>query len=143
MSRPEGAEGRKRLSLDGQPNREKPCRCLGMQGSPPRSCRRLRFIAAVAGRARQKAMDKLPSRRYSRRMTDEPRDLAVENALLRSLLGQTAKRLKDYHDAPHFEIEGDGGSMMEVIVPPSLRPKATETLAKAQTMLKNKGRGWG
>ncbi|HWG42671.1 MAG TPA: hypothetical protein VN688_07785 [Gemmataceae bacterium] len=74
-------------------------------------------------------------------MIDEPRDLAVENALLRSLLRQTARRLQDYHDAPHFEIEGDGGPMMEVIVPESLRPKAAETLAKVQTMLKDESRG--
>lgn len=86
-------------------------------------------------------LDKRPGLRYVRGMTDEPRDLAVENALLRALLWQTARRLKDYHDAPHFEIDDDGKPMLEVIVPPSLRSKSAEVLAKAQTMLKDKGRG--
>ena len=76
-------------------------------------------------------------------MLDEPRDLAVENALLRAALWQTARRLMDYHDAPHFEIDDDGRPMMEVIVSPSLRSGAAEALAKAQTMLKDEGRGRG
>lgn len=74
-------------------------------------------------------------------MTDEPRDLAVENALLRSCLWQTARRLKDYQDAPAFEIEDEETPALEVVVPASLRDKAAEALAKAQAMLKGQGRG--
>ena len=51
--------------------------------------------------------------------------------------------LKDYHDAPHFEIDDDGRPMLEVIVPEALRGKAAEALAKAEKMLKDEGRGQG
>jgi hypothetical protein len=74
-------------------------------------------------------------------MTDEPQDLRVENALLRSLLWQTARRLKDYQDAPAFEIEDEEAPALEVIVPASLRHTAAEALEKAQQMLKGVGRG--
>ncbi len=74
-------------------------------------------------------------------MADEPLDLKVENALLRGCLWVTRQRLREYHDAPHFEIDDDGRPMLEVIVPPSLREKAAEALEKAQGMLKDEGRG--
>ncbi|HVS34105.1 MAG TPA: hypothetical protein VMS17_00905 [Gemmataceae bacterium] len=74
-------------------------------------------------------------------MTDEPRDMAIANALLRSLLWQIARRLKDYQDAPAFAIEDEETPALEVIVPASLREKAAEALAKAQAMLKGQGRG--
>jgi hypothetical protein len=75
-------------------------------------------------------------------MTDETPDPNVEIALLRGCLWMTARRLKDYHDSPHFEIESeDDIPGMEVIVPASLREKAAEALEKAQQMLKGEGRG--
>jgi hypothetical protein len=76
-------------------------------------------------------------------MTDAARDLQVENALLRASLFLTARALKDYHDAPHFEIDDDGRPMMEVIVPPSLRHKADAAIAKANALLKEPGRTRG
>ncbi len=75
---------------------------------------------------------------------DERRDRMAENSLLRGRLWITRQRLKEYHDAPHFEIEPadeDDIPGMEVIVPASLREKAAEALEKAQAMLKGKGRG--
>jgi hypothetical protein len=61
--------------------------------------------------------------------------------LLRSCLWITRQRLKEYHDAPHFEIESeDDIPGMEVIIPTSLREKAAEALEKAQQMLKGQGR---
>ena len=51
--------------------------------------------------------------------------------------------MKEYHDAPHFDIEpADEVDIpgMEVIVPASLREKAAEALEKAQQMLKGQGR---
>jgi hypothetical protein len=70
-------------------------------------------------------------------MDDELQDLKVENALLHGCLYFTARRLKDYQDAPAFEIDDDGRPMLEVIVPPSLREKSAEALADAQRMLRN------
>lgn len=70
-------------------------------------------------------------------------DLAVENALLRSTLRLAARTLRDYHDAPHFEIEGDQPPMMEVIVPEMLRHKAADALARADEILTDKDRGRG
>src|ERR1700735_3440716 len=47
-------------------------------------------------------------REYLWRMDDhERRDLMAENALLRGPLYLTARALKDYHDAPHFEIDDE------------------------------------
>jgi hypothetical protein len=70
---------------------------------------------------------------------DERRDLqAEENAVLRGLLHQTARWLKQYQDAPAFEIEETPA--LEVIVPASLREGAGEVLQKPHTMLKGKGR---
>ena len=73
-------------------------------------------------------------------MTDEPTDLKVENALLRGCLFITARRLKDYQDAPAFEIDDDDGPALEVIIPAELREKGAEALEKAQQMLTGKGR---
>ncbi len=91
----------------------------------------------------KKAVDNRSVPRYRWRMTDhERRDLMAENSLLRGCLFITARRLKDYHDAPHFEIESeDDIPGMEVIVPASLRPRAAEALEKAQAILKGEGRG--
>ena len=69
----------------------------------------------------------------------EPRDLTVENALLRSSLWLAARALRDYHDAPHFEIDDDGITKLEVIVPETLRPRAADALARAEKMLKEPG----
>ena len=69
----------------------------------------------------------------------EPRDLTVENALLRSSLCLAARALHDYHDAPHFEIEDDGITKMEVIVAETLRPRAADALARAEKILKEPG----
>jgi hypothetical protein len=73
-------------------------------------------------------------------MDEALRDLAAENAILRGSLYLTARRLKDYQDAPAFEIDDDGGPMLVVIVSPSLREEAAEALEKAQAMLKDEGR---
>jgi hypothetical protein len=54
----------------------------------------------------------------------EPRDLAVENALLRSSLWLTARTLKDYQDAPHFEIDDDGRPMVEADHPSRRRERS-------------------
>lgn len=70
-------------------------------------------------------------------------DLAVENALLRSALWLAARTLRDYHDAPHFEIEGDEPPRMEVIVPETLRHRAADALARANEILTEKDRGRG
>lgn len=71
-------------------------------------------------------------------MTRDPQDLRIENTLLRSYLWQTARALKDYHDAEHRQGE-DG--MLELTVPESLRERAGEALERAQRMLKDEGRG--
>ena len=84
--------------------------------------------------------------RYRWRMTDTPdplvtiSDLNVENSLLRGCLFITARRLKDYQDAPAFEIDDDGTATLEVIIPAELREKGAEALEKAQQMLTGKGR---
>jgi hypothetical protein len=73
------------------------------------------------------------------RMTPEQRqDLQVENALLRGALWLAARSLKDYQEAPHFEIDDDGRPMLEVIVPPALRDKAADALARADGLLRQK-----
>ena len=80
--------------------------------------------------------------RYRWRMTDdERRDLAAENSLLRACLWMAVRRLKDYQDAPAFEIDDDEGPALEVIIPAELREKGAEALEKAQQMLKGEGRG--
>jgi hypothetical protein len=63
-------------------------------------------------------------------------DLSVENALLRGSLFLAARALRDYQDAPHFEIDDDGRPMLEVIVPESLREKAADALSRADALLK-------
>ena len=45
----------------------------------------------------------------------------MENALLRASLWLTARALKDYHDAPHVEVDDGGRQMREVIVPEAPR----------------------
>jgi hypothetical protein len=74
-------------------------------------------------------------------MTDEAADLRVESALLRGCLFITARRLKDYQDAPAFEIEGEDEPGLDVGVPTSLRQKSAEDLEKAQARLKGEGPG--
>ena len=73
----------------------------------------------------------------------QPDDLKIENAILRGLLWTAVRRLKDYQEAPHFEIDDDGRPMMEVIVPESLRAKAAEAIEKAEKMLQEPERGRG
>jgi hypothetical protein len=73
--------------------------------------------------------------------SDSSQQLKVENALLRASLFLTARALKSYIDALHFEIDDDGCPMREVIVSPSLRNKAAEALAKANAILKEPERG--
>jgi hypothetical protein len=74
-------------------------------------------------------------------MTDEPRDLQVENALLRGSLYLTARALRDYLDARHTRVEHDGRPMLQLTVPESIQTKAALELAKAQQMLQDEGRG--
>ena len=73
-------------------------------------------------------------------MTTEPKDLAVENALLRGSLWLTARALKDYKESPRKKIEVDGLPMLEVTIRQSLHDKAAEALARADKMLKDEGR---
>ncbi|WP_020469650.1 hypothetical protein [Zavarzinella formosa] len=68
-------------------------------------------------------------------MTD-PQQTEVENALLRGALFLTANALKEYHDAPHFEIDDDGVPKMEVIVSEMTRGKAAEALLRANKLLR-------
>lgn len=89
------------------------------------------------------ALPKNDEPRHSDRMSTDQQDLKVENALLRASLWLTARALKDYHDAPHFEIVDGDRPMLEVIVPELLRAKAAGALAKAEKMLKEEGRGRG
>ncbi len=76
-------------------------------------------------------------------MTSDPDQLKVENALLRGLLWTAVRRLKDYQEAPAFEIDDNGRPMMEVVVPLGLREKAGEAIAKAEKMLKEPEQGRG
>jgi hypothetical protein len=68
-------------------------------------------------------------------MTSSSQDIRVENALLRAALFLTARALKDYHDAPHFEIDKDGRPVQEVIVPESLHDRAASALDRADRIL--------
>jgi hypothetical protein len=52
--------------------------------------------------------------------------------LLRASLWLTVRTLKDYQDAPHFEIDDDGRPMLEVIVPESLRTRAEKMLKEPE-----------
>ncbi len=63
--------------------------------------------------------------------------LRIENSLLRGQLWLTARRLKDYHDAPHVKTDDE---QLQVTIPASLRESAAEALAKTQAMLKDEGR---
>jgi hypothetical protein len=72
-----------------------------------------------------------------------PTDPAVEIALLRASLFLAARALKDYHDAPHFEIDDGGRPMMEVIVPETLRWRAADALARAEKLLHEPEQGRG
>jgi hypothetical protein len=73
----------------------------------------------------------------------ERRGLQAENALLRGSLYLAARALKDYQDAPAFEIDDDGRPMLEVIVSESLRTKAADALARAAKILKEPEQGHG
>ncbi|WP_020474492.1 hypothetical protein [Zavarzinella formosa] len=70
-------------------------------------------------------------------MTD-PQQTEVENALLRGTLFLTANALKEYHDAPHFEIDDDGVPKVEVIVTELTRGKAADALKRADGILKGR-----
>ncbi|WP_088255326.1 hypothetical protein [Fimbriiglobus ruber] len=70
-------------------------------------------------------------------MTDDPQSLAVENALLRGSLFLTARSLKNYLDAKHLPTE----SGLQLTVPEAIREKAADALARADGMLRDKGRG--
>jgi hypothetical protein len=79
-------------------------------------------------------------------MTDAPErtsDLRVENALLRGTLFLTARALRAYHDAPHFEIDDDGIEKLEAIIMPSTREKAADALDRADKLLREPERGAG
>lgn len=69
-------------------------------------------------------------------MTDDTKQLEVENALLRGGLWLTAKSLKDYHDAPHEPIDVDGVPMVQVTVSEVIRGKAHEAIERADKMLR-------
>lgn len=69
-------------------------------------------------------------------MIPEPQDLKIENAMLRGCLYLTARALKDYQEAAHFEIDDDGRPMLEVIVPESVRTKAADALERADKLLR-------
>lgn len=66
----------------------------------------------------------------------ETLDTEVENVLLRGSLWLTANALKEYHDAPHFEIDDGGVPKLEVIVTDVTRVKAGDALRRADAMLK-------
>ena len=66
---------------------------------------------------------------------DAAAQLRVENALLRGSLWMTARRLKDYQDAPAAKLDQDGREMLQVTIPSSLRESAAEALTKAQEIL--------
>lgn len=65
----------------------------------------------------------------------EPRDLAVENALLRGSLFLATRALKDYHDAKHTPVEG--GPMLQLTIPEALRDKASDAIARANNLLRD------
>jgi len=67
----------------------------------------------------------------------EPRDLEVENALLRGSLFLAARALKDYADARHTKTERG----LQLTVPESLPVRAAEALVRAEGMLQGHGRG--
>jgi len=80
-------------------------------------------------------------------MTDAPTDpadvaaqLRVENSLLRASLWMTARRLKDYQEAPAAKLDQEGRDMLQVTISASLRESAADALAKAQGMLKDEGK---
>jgi hypothetical protein len=63
-------------------------------------------------------------------------DTNVENAILRGSLYLAASALREYHDAPHFEIDDDGPPKREVIVREGLREKAADALERADQVLR-------
>ncbi len=72
-------------------------------------------------------------------MTHEPKDMAVENTLLRASLFLTANVLKDYHEARHTK-SGDG--RLQLAVPETVRDRAGFALTRAREMLvQDQGRG--
>ena len=64
-------------------------------------------------------------------------DLQVDNATLRGTLYITARRLKDFLDAPARKL---GEDRLRLTIPRSLHESATEALADAQARLKDEGR---
>ncbi|MCE9567429.1 MAG: hypothetical protein K8U57_35965 [Planctomycetes bacterium] len=68
----------------------------------------------------------------------EPRDLTVENALLRGSLYLSTRALKDYHDSKHTPTD-DG--RLQLTVPESLREKAGDAIARANNLLRDDGPG--
>jgi hypothetical protein len=72
-------------------------------------------------------------------MTEDPRDLKVENALLRGSQYLTARALKDYQEARHVKVDHNGGPMLQVTILESIRTKTIEVLAKAQPILRDEG----
>lgn len=71
----------------------------------------------------------------------EPRDMTVENALLRGALWLATRSLKRYHDAPASEIEMNGTFMSQVVVPAETREKAADAIARAERLLCDRSEG--
>lgn len=84
-----------------------------------------------------------PPVRYRPAMTDTPdtsvtiTDLQVENATLRGTLYITARRLKDFLDAPARKL---GEDRLRITIPKSLHESGTVALADAQARLRDEGR---
>jgi len=76
-----------------------------------------------------------------RAVTDDPQQLRVEVALLRSSLWLSTRALEAYRDSPHKKIDVDDRPMMEVIVPESLPDKAADAIARANKLLMDKPQG--
>jgi hypothetical protein len=70
-----------------------------------------------------------------------PRDMAVENALLRGALWLATKSLKRYNDAPSSEIEMNGIFMSQVVVPAETREKAADAITRAERLLSDRSEG--
>jgi hypothetical protein len=73
-------------------------------------------------------------------LTPNPKDVNVENAVLRGTLWLVASALRDYHETPHIEIDKEGRPMLELIVPESLPEKAKEALERAKKILREPDR---
>jgi len=82
-----------------------------------------------------------PQKKPTDRPPLEPRDLAVENALLRGALWLVTKSLRRYHDAPCSEIEVDGTRMSQVVVSDETRVKAADAIARGERLLTDRAEG--